>query len=140
MFDFFKKKKGKPENLEEILDYLTKLEKNFEELSKELENLKKENKFNIQKIGIIRFNPFFEVGGDQSFSIALLDGDDNGVVITSLYTREENRVYAKPIKQGKSEYLLSNEEKQVIEKAKNGNKNQRKFNNQVSSSSNFGTH
>ena len=99
---------------------------NFEKLSEELENLKKESKFSVQKIGIVRFNPFSEVGGDQSFSIALLDGNDNGVVITSLYTREGNRVYGKPIKNGRSEYSLSNEEKEVIEKAKSKNNGERK--------------
>jgi len=69
---------------------------------------------------VVRFNPFSGVGSDQSFSIALLDSNDNGVVITSLYTRNENRVYAKPLKAGRSEYLLSAEEKNAIEKAKNG--------------------
>jgi len=70
-------------------------------------------------VGIIRFNPFSEVGGDQSFSLALLNESNDGVVITSLYTRQENRVYGKPIKNGQSEYTLSEEEKQAIEKAKN---------------------
>lgn len=113
---FSKKEKKKPENFEDIL-------KRFSDLEKEMEELKKKNRFNIQKIGIIRFNPFKEVGSDQSFSLALLDADDSGAVITSLYTREENRVYGKPIISGKSEYQLSEEENQAIEKAKNGQKN-----------------
>lgn len=117
MFNFFKKREKEPENLEEILERFKDLKENFERISAELENLKKENKFNIQKIGIIRFNPFREVGGNQSFSIVLLDGNDSGAVITSLYTREENRVYGKPIKNGQSEYLLSEEEKKAIEVA-----------------------
>jgi len=118
MFKFLKKEKKEPQNLKEVLDYLKKLEENFEKASKEIENLQKEGRFSIQKVGIIRFNPFSEVGGDQSFSLALLDADDNGVVITSLYTREENRVYGKPIKRGASEYSLSVEEKEAISKAK----------------------
>jgi len=118
MFKFLKKEKKEPKNLKEVLDYLKKLEENFEKASKEIENLQKEGRFSIQKVGIIRFNPFSEVGGDQSFSLALLDADDNGVVITSLYTREENRVYGKPIKRGASEYSLSVEEKEAISKAK----------------------
>jgi len=131
MFNFFKKRKKEPENLEEVLSQFKKLENNFETLSQELENLKKESKFSVQKVGIVRFNPFSEVGSDQSFSIALLDGNDNGVVITSLYTREGNRVYGKPIKGGTSEYSLSEEEKKAIEKAKskNGNNRKSKFNN-----------
>lgn len=121
MFNFFKKKK-EPENLKEILSLFKKLEKNFEKLSLELENLKKESKFSVQKIGIVRFNPFSEVGGDQSFSIALLDGNNNGVVISSLYSREGNRVYGKPVKNGQSEYPLSQEEQRAIEKAIGQNK------------------
>lgn len=137
MFKFFKKKKKEPENLEEVLDYFKNLEKDFEKLSKELENLKKESQFFVQKVGIVRFNPFSEVGGNQSFSIALLDRNDNGIVITSLYTREGNRVYGKPIKAGLSEYSLSEEEKKAIEKAKYGNKNKGKLNNQTASGGSF---
>ena len=121
----------------EVLAQFKDLEKNFEKISEEIENLKKESKFSVQKIGIVRFNPFSEVGGDQSFSIALLDGNDNGVVITSLYAREENRVFGKPIKGGISEYSLSNEEKEAIEKAKSKNYGQgknKKFNQPATSS------
>ena len=118
MFNFFKKKKKQPENLEEVLSYVRNLEKNFEKLSQELETLKKESGTWIQKIGIVRFNPFSEVGSDQSFSVALLDGNNSGAVITSHYTREGNRVYGKPIKNSQSEYLLSKEEREAIERAK----------------------
>jgi hypothetical protein len=121
MFNFFKKKK-EPENLQEILSQFKNLKENFEKFSEELEKLKKESKFSIQKIGIVRFNPFFEIGGNQSFSVALLDGNNNGFVITSLYTREGNRIYAKPIVDEKSQYLLSKEEKEAIEKAINPTK------------------
>ena len=147
MLNFFKKKK-EPENLKEILSQFQELKGNFEKISKELGNLKKENKFNIQKLGIVRFNPFKEIGGNQSFSIALLDGNDDGIVITSLYTKEGNRVYGKPIKNGKSEYLLSEDEKEAIEYAK---RKKSKFNpegkqasygagNQATSGGNFGSH
>jgi len=123
MLKFFKKKKKEPENLKEVLAQFRDLEKNFEKISEEIENLKEESKFSVQKIGVVRFNPFSEVGGDQSFSIALLDGSNSGVVVTSLYSREGNRVYGKPIKEGSSEYSLSEEEKEAIEKAK-GKKNE----------------
>jgi len=118
MFNFLKKTKKEPQNLKEVVEHLNALEKEFGELSQELKNLKAEADSAVQKVGIVRFNPFSEVGSDQSFSVALLDKNDNGVVITSLYTREGNRVYAKPIKSGASEYLLSKEEKTAIEKAK----------------------
>lgn len=135
---FFKKRKKEPQNLNEVLTELRDLEKNFKKISQELENLKKECKLAVQKIGIVRFNPFSDVGGDQSFSIALLDGNDNGVVITSLYNRENNRVYGKPIQNGCSEYLLSDEEKKAIQIAKYGKKIS-KLNNQTTRGSNSGT-
>lgn len=71
----------------------------------------------IQKIGMVRFNPFGNVGGDHSFSIALLDSKNDGIVLSGLYLREGARVYSKPIVSGKSEYQLSEEEKQALEKA-----------------------
>jgi len=116
MFNFFKKKK-EPKSLKEILNQFGNLGKEVKIISEELENLKKKNQFFIQKKGVIRYNPFSEVGSNQSFSVALLDGNNDGVVITSLFTREGNRVYAKPIKNAVSEYSLSDEEKEAIEKA-----------------------
>lgn len=121
MFELFRQNKKEPQNIKEILNEFKKLKQEFSEISIELENIKKENKINIQKVGIVRFNPFSEVGGDQSFSLAFLDANNNGVVITSLYTRKENRVYGKPVKNGGSQYLLSDEEVKAIESAKNYN-------------------
>jgi hypothetical protein len=69
----------------------------------------------IHKVGIIRFNPFGDIGGDQSFSVAFLDGKNTGVVISSLHTKEGTRVYSKPITKGEADkYLLTEEEKKVI--------------------------
>jgi hypothetical protein len=123
MLNFLKRKKKEPKDLKEILAQFEILEKNFKKLSQDLEKFKKESRFFVQKIGVVRYNPFSEVGGNQSFSIALLDGKNNGFVITSLYTREGNRVYAKPIQNGKSQYFLSQEEKEAIEKAINSKSN-----------------
>ncbi len=117
MIDFFKKKK-EPENLEEILGAFQKLKTDFSAVLKHLKILEKKIQSSVRKVGIIRFNPFKESGGDQSFSIALLDENDNGVVITSLYGRQDNKVFAKPVGNGKSKYLLSEEERRAIEEAK----------------------
>ncbi|MCK9378921.1 MAG: DUF4446 family protein [Candidatus Moranbacteria bacterium] len=69
----------------------------------------------LHKVGVIRFNPFKELGGNQSFVIALLDGNNSGVVISSLHTREGTRIYSKPILEGKSEkYTLTEEEKEAV--------------------------
>jgi hypothetical protein len=132
MFKFFRKKK-EPENLEEVLKEFNQLKKEFDRVLKEFEKLKEREKFNIQKIGIVRFNPFEEVGGNQSFSIALLDGKDDGIVITSLYLKEGNRVFAKPIRGGKSQFNLSKEEIEAINLAKHGSS-------KATGSSNFGPH
>lgn len=72
----------------------------------------------IQKVGIIRFNAFDNVGSDLSFSIALLDNNDSGIVISGIYARDSSSTYAKPIVSGKSKYPLSAEEIQAIDIAK----------------------
>lgn len=94
-----------------------KLEDNLKEVLKKILELEARSKRSFQKIGTVRFNPFKEVGGNQSFSIALLDLNNNGFVITSHYSRESNRVYTKEIKNGKSDYSLSEEEKKAVQKA-----------------------
>jgi len=114
---FFKRDEG-PKNLKEVIKHLDVLKEDLKKTSKDLEKLKEESKLSIQKIGMVRFNPFKETGGDQSFSIALLNKENTGVVITSLYCRDDNRVYAKSIKNSKSQHLLSKEEEQAIAKAK----------------------
>lgn len=69
----------------------------------------------LHKTGVVRFNPFSDVGGDQSFSIALLNGKNSGLVISSLYTREGTRVFTKSIVDGKSEkHPLTEEEEKAI--------------------------
>lgn len=72
---------------------------------------------NDLKIGISRFNPFDDVGGDQSFILTILDQNNSGAIITSLHNRDITRIYAKPIKNGVGENItLSKEEKSAIVK------------------------
>ncbi len=104
------------EQIQKTQNFDQDLKQVLERISK-LENISQKT---FQKIGMIRFNPFKEVGGDQSFCIVLLDADNNGFVISSHFTREANRVYSKEIKNGKSSYSLSNEERKAIEKAISG--------------------
>jgi len=87
--------------------------KAIEEISKIKETLKSV----FQKVAVLRFNPFKGMGSDQSFSIALLDGEDNGFVVSSLYGRDGNRIYAKSVEKGRSKYILSEEEKRAIKQA-----------------------
>ncbi|TSC75379.1 MAG: hypothetical protein G01um101430_474 [Parcubacteria group bacterium Gr01-1014_30] len=136
MLNLFKKKKTEPKNLKEVLAQFRELQDSFERISRQLEALKKNSEFFVQKVGLVRFNPFSEVGGDQSFSLALLDSRDSGIVITSLYTREGNRVYGKQIKNGQPSHALSEEEKQAIAEAKNGNKKSKNGSEAANSGSN----
>jgi hypothetical protein len=113
--------KGKIKDFKDILlshaeknkDLEAKIENIFLDI-KELQNLSKKA---IQKTGVVRFNPFNNMGGNQSFVIALLDEKNNGFVISSLFIKEGNRVYAKAIKNCKSDHLLSEEEKEAIARA-----------------------
>ncbi|MDP3993852.1 MAG: DUF4446 family protein [Candidatus Doudnabacteria bacterium] len=93
--------------------------KNLKELGKILEELVENNRLNIQRAGVVRFNPFAETGGNMSFAIALLDGKNNGIVISSLHGREGTRVYAKSVAGGKSQSRLTEEEEQAIRQANN---------------------
>ena len=97
------------------------IEKNLENLEKFAQYLEKMTLRSIQKIGVVRFNPFKDTGGDQSFCIAFLDAQNNGFTLSSLFTREGARIYTKPIAEGESTYPLTKEEIEAIEKAKKSN-------------------
>ena len=71
----------------------------------------------VQRVGLVRFNPFDDTGGDQSFALALLDAGGDGVVVSSLHTRTANRFYAKPVKAGHTTHALTTEERQALEQA-----------------------
>jgi hypothetical protein len=71
----------------------------------------------FQRVGLVRFNPFEDTGGNQSFALALLDAEGNGWVLSSLHARSGTRVYAKPIAAGRSEAALSDEETAAIRQA-----------------------
>lgn len=71
----------------------------------------------VDRAELVRFNAFDNMGSDLSFALALLNQEGNGVVLSSINSREESRVYAKPIEGGKSSYHLSAEEMQALEKA-----------------------
>ena len=68
----------------------------------------------LQHIGLVRFNPFEDTGSDQSFAIALLDDQRDGIVLSSLHGRTNTRVFAKPVAAGGSPHNLSDEESQAI--------------------------
>jgi len=109
------------ENVYELLKSVVKdnekVNKRSEKVEKGLDEAVKIIKKSYQKQAIIRYNPFKETGGNQSFSLAVLDFDKTGYVITSIHGREADRVYCKPIVNGKSEHNLSAEEVEAINKA-----------------------
>ncbi len=101
----------------EEIKRMKKSEADIKKLFKSSNVLEKMASQSIQKTGLVRFNPFKDTGGDQSFAIALLDSKDNGLVISSLYSREGTRIYSKPIEAGQSKYPLSKEEMEALKKA-----------------------
>ncbi|MCL6096425.1 MAG: DUF4446 family protein [Patescibacteria group bacterium] len=104
---------------------LEKLLKESELTAKDIEYLKdycvrieKNGLLHIQKVGLIRFNPFKDTGGDQSFVLSLIDGNDTGVIISGLYSRSGTRWYAKRVSGGKGiEHELTEEEKKALKEA-----------------------
>lgn len=117
---FFMGKKAK--DLEETLIHLEAelvvLQKAKEQTEKDLIVVNQKLKKSIRGLETIRFNPFPDQGGTQSFAIGLQNEEGDGVVISSLYSRERMSVFAKPIKKGVSEYELTEEEKEVVLRAK----------------------
>jgi len=112
---------GESSGIDEILDRqlkrvdsLTERVDALNKLHHELENLSQRT---IQKVAVIRYNPFSDTGGDQSFAIALLDSLGNGVVLSSLHSRTDTRVFAKAVQNGRSKYQLSDEEQDAIKRA-----------------------
>jgi len=104
--------------LDQIVDTQTSHKGSILKIEKAVEGLHEETGFHLSKVGLVRFNPFNETGGDQSFSLALLDRHDTGVVITGLHTRDRTRVYTKPVKAATSKYELSKEEQKAIREAR----------------------
>lgn len=113
--------KGKIKDLRNVLfsqiEKTKEIEFGLKESLERIKYLEDISKRTFQKIGVVRFNPFKDVGGNQSFVIALLDSRNNGFVISSFFIKEGNRVYAKQVIDGKSDHLLSDEEQEAIIRA-----------------------
>jgi len=111
----------KAKNMESLIAEVTKKTKELEEERKKTElqisSIDKRLAQSIRNIETVRFNPFPQAGGNQSFAISLLNDDGNGVVISSLYARDRTSLFAKPIKAGQSEFELTKEEKSVLKKS-----------------------
>jgi hypothetical protein len=117
---FFSGKNGK--DLEELLtkniEHIESMDDDIQELFKASNEIYELSSKSIHKVGMIRFNPFKDLGGNQSFALALLDGKNSGIVISSLHTREGTRIYSKSIQNSEcKEHNLTEEEKSAIKKA-----------------------
>lgn len=106
-----------PEMLKKYLDDVKLVKKDNSEIKAYYTKLDSDIASCIQKVGLVRYNAFKDVGSDLSFAIALLDREDNGVVLNGIYGSESSNIYAKPIKNGVSQYQLSDEEKYAIDLA-----------------------
>ena len=100
--------------LNETLKELDSLNKKYADLEKKHKLTSKIANSGFYKIGLLRFNPFNDTGGDQSFSLTLLNTENDGFVVTSIHGRDGDRIYAKPISGGDSKYNLADEEKEAI--------------------------
>ena len=117
---FFLGKKAK--DLEDTIitleNDISQLKKAKERMEKDIATMNVKLKKSIRGLNTIRFNPFPDQGSNQSFAIGMLNEEGDGLVISSLYSRERMSVFAKPVKNGRSEYELTTEEKEALEKAK----------------------
>lgn len=108
-------------NLEEIivshLDSIDEIKSLTESIRNDHKELEDKIKGCVQKVSMLRYKAFEDVGSDLSFSIALLDHNNDGIMLTGIYGRNDSTVYAKPIDKGISRYDLSEEEQEVLDNA-----------------------
>ncbi len=113
-----KKARDLEDTIESLHNDITQLGLAKENIEKDIKIINSKLKKSIRGLEAIRFNPFSDQGSNQSFAIGMLDEEGNGVVVSSLYSRERMSIFAKPIKNNKSEFELSTEERDVLEKAR----------------------
>ncbi len=117
----FMKRLGNGNSIDEMLKKYIESVQNVEKQNSKLvsycDKLDTEKNRCLQKVGLVRYNAFKDTGSDLSFALAILDEYNNGIVLNGIYSREMSNIYAKPIENGKSTYMLSEEEKDAINKA-----------------------
>lgn len=105
------------EDLENYMYRVERVEKQNAEITDFIQKLDNDFEKSIQKVGIVRYNAYKDTGSDLSFTLAMLDENNNGVVLNGIYSRETSNIYAKPVENGKSTYILSEEEQEAIRRA-----------------------
>ena len=112
-----KKAKDLEDTIVALAENIKVLQNSKEKTEKEMIEINGKLRKSVRGLETIRFNPFPDQGSNQSFAMGILNEDGDGVVLSSLYSREKMSIFAKPIKNKKSEYELTNEEKEVLHKA-----------------------
>lgn len=122
-YNEFMNKVGNGKDLEEILEnHIDKINKTIsknDEIEKYVEKIDNDIKQCVQKVGLYRYNAYKDTGSDLSFTLALLNEKNDGVVLNGIYSREMSNIYAKPIQAGESTYKITNEESEAIKRAIN---------------------
>ncbi len=122
-YSTFMKKIGNGNNIQESLEEYMNQVKNVQKENIEIKNYCKQLNETIatciQKVGLVRYSAFKDTGSDLSFTLALLNEENTGVVLNGIYSREMSNIYSKPVEKGISTYTLSEEEQQAINKAIN---------------------
>ena len=117
----FMTKLGKGNNINEMLEQyvisVQEVKNENNEIKKYCEKLENDSKENLKKIGMVRYNAYKDTGSNLSFALAILNIKNTGIILNGIYGRDTSNIYAKPIIEGKSEYLLSKEEEKALEKA-----------------------
>ena len=103
--------------VESAVRQLDELGRRVDGLQGRLPVVEDQGKRAVQRVGVVRFNPFEDTGGNQSFALALLDSKNDGIVVSSLHSRQNTRLYLKAIVGGRSETALSDEEAEALRKA-----------------------
>lgn len=107
------------EQLKSYMDKVLQVKNENLELKEHCKKLDNEVAGCIQKIGLVRYNAFKDTGSDLSFTLAILNKENTGIILNGIYSRDMSNIYAKPVENGQSKYTLSIEEKEAISKAIN---------------------
>lgn len=104
--------------LRQTLDRVDSVSRQVVELDGRTTGLEVRGRKALQRVGVVRYNPFEDTGGNQSFAIAVLDADDDGLILSSLHARSGTRVYAKSLTRGSTDLALSDEETEALRLAR----------------------
>ena len=109
--------RGAQQSRGDTLDEAADVIQGLADVVKRVDDLEVVAALSVQHVGLVRFDAFEDMGGHLSFAAAMLDGEGDGIVLSSINGRQETRIYAKPIERGASRYHLSDEEQEAVRRA-----------------------